>query len=121
MTPEAIAAVIERKSLVHPELHAPLRWDGLLRVLQREGVILARVPLDWPGQLFACEGMWILLINSDAPARRHTYIGAHELGHLWLHTDGDAWTPCYQMTVDWPDDPREDDAELFAQMVLGLV
>lgn len=123
MTPDAIAAVIERKKAHHPELASPLRWDGLRRILDREGVLLGLVPLSHPAMLTCHERMWIILVNSALPARRHTYYAAHELGHLWLHVDQDAdrWQRVYHMDPNWQDDPREDDAELFAQMVLGLV
>lgn len=123
MTPDQIAAVIEQKRMIHPELSSPLHWPGLRQILTREGVLLARAPLDRSAQLVPYDGVWVLLINADAPARRHTYFAAHELGHLWLHVEHghERWEHCYHMATDWPDDPREDDAELFAQMVLGLV
>lgn len=120
MSPDEIRAVISQKREHHPELASPLRWVTLRRILDREGVLLATVPLVRPAKLAAYEGMWLLLLNSRLPARRHTYYAAHELGHLWLHTDvEEAWEQCFHMDVNWPDDPREDDAELFAQMVLG--
>ena len=121
MQPSEIAAVIAAKRKVHPELRRPLHWIGLQRVLARENVLLAVVPLARPAKLVPYEGMWMLLVNSRLPARRHTYYAAHELGHLWLHrhADDELEARCYHMDLNWPDDPREDEAELFAQLVLG--
>jgi Zn-dependent peptidase ImmA (M78 family) len=123
VTPERIAGIIRAKRRVHPELRRPLRWHGLQRILAREnvGLFVVPMPTDINAQLVPYLGSWSILINSARPPRRHTYYGAHELGHLWLHHDlhFDRCEQVYHMGYDWAEDPREDDAELFASMVLG--
>jgi IrrE N-terminal-like domain len=119
---EEIAAVIERKRQHHPELARGLTWPGMTRICQREGVRLCTSPepLPRPAQLVPFRGRWGILLSKDAPFRRHTYLAAHELGHLWLHHDQqhDRAERVYNMDTWWVDDPREDDAELFASLVL---
>ena len=116
-----ITAVLERKRELHPELARPLTWPGLERICGREGVRIAfqRIPRD--AQLVPFLGGWTIVLNKDLHYRRHTYRAAHELGHLWLHHDlqHDRTERVYNMDTDWPDDPREDDAELFATLVLS--
>ena len=123
MTPDQIRAVIEAKREHHPELRAPLRWHGLQRILAREnvGLFVTSMPGHVNAQLVPYLGSWSVLINSARPPRRHTYYGAHELGHLWLHHDRyfERWETVFHMTHDWAADPDEDDAELFATIVLG--
>jgi hypothetical protein len=79
------------------------------------------LPRHRPAQLVPYLGAWAIFISSTAPARWHTYYGAHELGHLWLHHDrtSERWERVYNMAHDWEADPREDDAELFATIVCG--
>lgn len=123
MKESEIRAVIDRKREVHPELRQPLRWHGLRRILAREdvGLFLAPMPVHVNAQLVPYLGSWSVLINSAKPARRHTYYGAHELGHLWLHHDRyfERWETVFHMNHEWLADPEEDDAELFATLVLG--
>jgi hypothetical protein len=118
---EEIRIVIDEKRPIHPELNEPLRWNGLQRILARECVALARAPLDRPAQLVHFDGAWIITVNSDTPAARHTYFAAHEVGHLWLHVQrtGEPFVRCYHMDPEWRNDEHEDDAEAFALMVLG--
>lgn len=122
MNVEAIAKVIARKRALHPELARHLTWPGLQRICAREGVSIrvskTRVPRQ--AQLVPYAGSWTIILSPDAPPRRHTYLGAHELGHLWLHHDAtcDRWERVYNMDADWYADAREDDAELFASLVL---
>jgi len=120
MQVESIDAVIAAKREVHPELAHPLTWDALRAITDREGIVLAAVSLTRPAKLVAYDGAWMILVNSGLPPRRHTYFAAHELGHLWLHRTSDAGERLvYHMDTNWPNDPREDDAEFFAQRVLG--
>lgn len=123
MSPERIAGIIRAKRRQHPELRRPLRWIGLKRILAREyiGLFMVPMPAHQNAQLVPYLGSWSILLNSALPPRRHTYFAAHELGHLWLHHDlhFDRWEQVYHMTREWEEDPREDDAELFASMVLG--
>lgn len=115
----AIHSVLAEKRELHPELRHPLTWDALRAIAEREGIVVAAVSLARPAKLVAFHGEWMILVNSSLPARRHTYYAAHELGHLWLHRPEDTGQQVYHMDLNWPDDPREDDAELFAQLVLG--
>lgn len=123
MTPNAIRDVIHAKRELHPELARPLRWDGLRRIVTREdvGLFKSRLPRGVNAQLVQFMGAWSIVLNADTPARRHTYYAAHELGHLWLHHDAtcDRRECVYKMDEAWADDPREDEAELFAMIVLG--
>ena len=119
---QQIASVIEKKRVFHPELARALTWAGFQRICAREGVALRvrKERMARPAQLIPFLGEWTIVISKGAPGRRHTYLGAHELGHLWLHHDRTAerWERVYNMDTDWADDPREDDAELFASLVL---
>jgi hypothetical protein len=122
LSSDQIVGVIDGKREVHTELSRALSWPALLRVCQREGVRVrvSKGPIPRLAQLVPFDGTWTIVISRDAPSRRHTYLVAHELGHLWLHHDRTAerWEQVYNMDVDWADDPREDDAELFAQLIL---
>lgn len=122
LTVAAIAQVIAAKRETHPELARPLTWPGLLRICERERVYVRvrKSGTARPAQLVPFLGEWTIIISGTTPFRRHTYLGAHELGHLWLHHDPlhERAERVYNMDAHWPDDPREDDAELFASLVL---
>jgi Zn-dependent peptidase ImmA (M78 family) len=122
-TAEAIQAIIAAKRQLHPELARALTWTGVQRICEREGVILRKAsgPTPRPAQLVPFAGAWTILLSRDVPQRRYTYLAAHELGHLWLHHDAAAerWEHVFNMDVNWPDDPREDEAETFAALVLA--
>jgi Zn-dependent peptidase ImmA (M78 family) len=122
VTPDEITRVLAAKRQIHPELARALSWPAFQRICEREGVRLRRSPepMPRPAQLIPYLGRWTILFNCDAPHRRLTYYGAHELGHLWLHHDSrfERWERVYNMDTYWANDPREDDAELFASLVL---
>ena len=113
---------IDRRRETHPELSRALTWPALQRICAREEIAIRVSSGHMPrlAQLVPCFGAWTILLSKDAPMRRHTYLAAHELGHLWLHHDRQHGRSerVYNMAEHWPDDPREDDAELFAQLVL---
>jgi hypothetical protein len=117
-----VAAIIDRKRETHPELARALTWPALLRICEREGVAVRKSVGRMPrmAQLVPYAGAWTIVLNREAPPRRHTYLAAHEVGHLWLHHDPlhDRSERVYNMGEHWPDDPREDDAELFATLLL---
>jgi hypothetical protein len=117
---DEIAAVLERKRELHPELARGLTWPGFERICGREGVSIAFQSLPREAQLVPFMGSWTIILNKNLPFRRHTYRGAHELGHLWLHHDlqHERTEHVYNMDVRWEADPREDDAEHFAQLIL---
>jgi hypothetical protein len=118
----AIAAVIAAKRETHPELARPMTWPGFNRICDREGVAIRPAPLAMPrpAQLVPFLGTWSILLSADAPRRRLLYLASHELGHLWCHHDAahERWERVFNMDPHWNDDPREDDAELFAQLLV---
>lgn len=117
-----IAEIVTAKAREHQELDHPLTWPGFLRICGREGVNVRvrKEAMVRPAQLVPYLGEWTIVISGSAPARRHTYLGAHELAHLWLHVDlkHERWERIYSMDFDWCDDPREDEAEVCASMIL---
>lgn len=123
MRVERIVGVIERKRETHPELSRELTWPGFLRICERERIAVRRAPVEMPrpAQLVPYRGRWAILLSPGVPRRRHLYLGAHELGHLWLHHDErhERTERVYNMDTHWPNDPREDDAELFASLILA--
>lgn len=120
---EQVQRVIAAKRETHAELARPLTWPAVQRICEREGIALRRSTgtMPRPAQLVPFAGGWTILLSRDAPPRRLTYLAAHELGHLWLHHDAqhERSEVVYNMDAHWPDDPREDDAELFAALVLA--
>lgn len=123
MTLPEMLAVLHAKAQVHPELH-DLDWTGFRRILAREDVALVSVPLaKSSARLQYFDGAWAILINSARPPRRHLWDGVHELAHLWLHApralaEGFA-RQYHSYTHEEAPDPDEDDAEIFAALVLG--
>lgn len=120
MNDDAILRVLSRKREEHPELAAPLTWVGLLRILKREGVLFASVPLARRGRLVGVEGTWLILADTRRRAR-HLWIAAHELAHLWLHVDEssvDRFELTFNMDDFDGDDPREGEAEYLAACML---
>lgn len=113
----AVADLRER----HAELRAPrLTWDGMRRVLNREGVLVASVPLGRPAKLVIYEGVGVMLLDSARPAR-HLWYCAHELAHWKLHVQDDLTEHdglCYHMDDLTGDDPREHEADLFADLLM---
>jgi Zn-dependent peptidase ImmA (M78 family) len=123
LSAELVQRVIAAKRVTHAELSRALTWPAIQRICEREGITIRRstAAMPRPAQLVPFAGGWTILLSRDAPPRRLTYLAAHELGHLWLHHDRqhDRTEIVYNMDAHWPDDPREDDAELFAALVLA--
>lgn len=119
---EQIIEIVERKREVHSELRSALTWAGITQICRRERIRIRKSPepMTRRAQLIPYRGRWTIMISRDVPPRRHTYLAAHELGHLWLHHDRQhARTDrVYNMDTHWANDPREDDAETFAAIVL---
>src|SRR4051812_42207289 len=108
MSVSAIKAVIDQKAERHPELARALTWPGLVRICAREDVAIRKSRGRMPrmAQLVPYAGGWTIVLNREAPERRHTYLAAHELGHLWLHHDragAERWERVYNMEQNWPD------------------
>jgi hypothetical protein len=121
MQTSEILRIIDAKRESHPELDRPLTWPAVQRILARERVRLYVQTLPNPARLIRFGQRFAIAINSDAPVRRHTYFAAHELGHLWLHVQNepDTGVVCFHMDREWHADPREDDAEYFATVLLN--
>lgn len=117
MNTDAIDDVIADLRLLHPELQQPLTWDAMSMILHREGITLLRIPLLHDAQVISADGISIIAINSNSSPRRHTYYAAHEYAHVHLHFR-EAHEVVYHTSACWPDDPREDDAEYMATMLL---
>lgn len=117
MTNEAIDAVVADLRRIHPELERPLTWTTMSLILKRENISLLTLPLVHDAQVISCDGVSVIAINSNAPVARHTYFAAHEWGHIKLHFR-EPGEIVYHTSACWPDDPREDDAERFATMLL---
>lgn len=119
---DLIQRVLTEKCARHPELTRPLRWSGLLRICEREGVglLVRRLPRPRSAELVPYSGAWTIVLSSEAPVRRHTYYAAHELAHLWLHHDPITARATRIFTFDdWScPDPREDEADLAATWML---
>lgn len=117
MTTQAqIDALLEGKRLTHPELRDPLTWEGFQRVCEREGVAIAHGPLPSDAVLLSGLGTAVIVLNCELHPRRHTYRGAHELAHHWLHTESEpvVYTMCDPLIAD----AREDEAEYVALRLL---
>lgn len=115
-----LAAIHEAKRAQHPELARRLTWRSLQRICAREGVRLHVVAMEDDAQLVGYMGRWFILVNADAPPRRHTYYAAHELAHLWIHVDAEEGRDAVVYNFSrygGPPDPREDDAEWLATVL----
>lgn len=118
---EQLDRIIAAKRRTHRELRRPLDWAGFRAICAREDVLVELAPMDREAMLAGYGGVWMIVINANEHPRRHTYRGAHELGHLWAHVDQGPlgrFEACYHMDVEWPDDPREDEAEYIATLLL---
>lgn len=104
-------ALISAKRERHPELRIPLTWTVFQLVCEREHVPVVFGPLPADGVVITGLGSAAIVLNSELHPRRHTYRGAHELAHVWLHQDDEV--PVYLMSDD-QHDPREDEAEYVA-------
>jgi hypothetical protein len=113
----AIAELRER----HPELRTRPSWPALLNVLRRDGIRLRRAKIPSYGRLVGYLGEWTILIGVHAPRALWSYVVLHELGHLVLHHERGAerWEPCLSFGYDVDVDEREDDAELFAAIIMN--
>lgn len=119
---DEIRAVVREKTKTHPELGEPLTYGALRRVLEREHIGWMVRAIPRPAQLVPYLDTWTIVVDVRQSERQYAYLGAHELGHLWLHHDrffDRTETRVYNMSESWNADPEEDDAEIFATMVLA--
>lgn len=109
--------VLDAARASHPELGRPLTWNGARSICRRLGVPIVVAPMPRPAKLIAPLGSPVILLDAGTPPRRHTSFLAHELAHLFLgHLE---MGPVWHMEPCWPDDPREDEAEVLAMLMLG--
>lgn len=109
--------VLEQKREVHPELHAPLKWEGIRAILKKERIRLAYVQMQREAALISHAGVAVILLNSNRPAGRDTYLVAHELAHQWLHAStSPEW--CTFLDTDCSDEMREAEADYAAMLML---
>lgn len=109
--------VVRNLRELHQELQRSITWDGLRAVLLRDGVLLASAPLARPAKLLVYEGVAVILVDSARPAR-HLWYTAHEYGHFKLHVSSDHYECCYHMDDLLAGDPREHEADLFADLLM---
>lgn len=120
---EHIRALLRAKRKVHPELSGQLTLVGLRRLLARERIGWIVRPMPRPAQLVPYLDSWTIMIDSRKAESQQRQLGAHELGHLWLHHDpffDRRETLVYNHSGSWTaENVEEDDAETFASMVLA--
>jgi len=115
-TQAQLDALLEGKRTRHPELREPLSWEGFRQVCEREGVSITVGPLSVDAVLLSALGTSVIVLNCELHPRRHTYRGAHELAHHWLHSEHEP--VIYTMRDLGAPDRREDDAEYVATRLL---
>lgn len=116
---EQLHRIVNAKRRAHRELRGPLSWSGLRAICEREGVLLELADVERPACIFGFEGSWTILVSSRGVRQLH--YGAHEIGHLWAHIDQEPlgrFEATYYMDTGWPDDPREDEADYVAALLL---
>lgn len=116
---EQLEQIVRVKRRVHPELRRPLTWSAFKTVCDRESVVVQFADMNKPACLFSVDGTWVILIARSAASPMVP--GAHELGHLWAHVDQEPlgrYEATYYMDVDWANDPREEEADVIAGLLL---
>lgn len=111
-------AALAQARAAHPELRRPLTWNGAVAICRRLGIPLVYAPMVRPARCLALLGTPVLMLDSNTPPRRHTYFVAHELAHVFLHVDPSEGA-VFNMEPCDPDDPREEEAEVLATLMLG--
>jgi hypothetical protein len=116
---ENVLALVESLRERHPELGGPLTWSALERVLRRDCVSVARMPLvgGSPADVMGVPPYFVITLNSDFPPRRQTRDAAHEYGHIKLHPS-ELGEIDSNLSPIGSDDPRELEAQLFAQLLM---
>ena len=105
------AALRER----HPELAGRLSWSGLQRVLERDEVVVCKLPIREKARMTAMGGVGVLTFNSSLPPREWLFAGAHEYAHWALHSDAE---PTRHGYVTYSRDVREPEADYLAEWLL---
>lgn len=116
---EQLERIVQAKRRAHRELRKPLSWSAFREICTREGVIVTLAVVERPACIFGFQGAWTILLSSRGVRQLH--YGAHELGHLWAHIDQEPlgrFEATYYMDTGWPDDPREDEADYMAALLL---
>lgn len=102
---------------LHPELRRALTWNGARALCRRLEIPVVFAPMPRPAKVIAPLGTPVILLDPNTPPRRHTAVLAHEIAHVLLGHTADGRV--YHMEACWPDDPREDEAEVLAMLMLG--
>lgn len=116
---EQLQRIVEAKRRVHRELRRPLDWNGFRAVCARERILVSLADIERPACLFSIDGSWAIAIRREGV--RQLMPGAHELGHLWAHVDQEPlgrFEATYHMDTEWADDPREEEADHIAALLL---
>lgn len=116
---EQLDQIVRAKRRVHPELRRPMDWTAFRAVCDREGVLVVLADVERPACLFNVAGQWVIVIRRSGV--RQLLPGAHELGHLWAHVDQEPlgrYEATYHMDTEWADDPREDEADYVASLLI---
>lgn len=116
MATDRVERLVTSKRKRHPELRQPVTYQGIRAVCDREGILVMHGPLPFAGATVSYRGRHVIMVDPRRSPRRETYAIAHELGHVWLHADDEP--AVRHMEEPWPDDPREDEAEAVATMLL---
>lgn len=116
---ENVLAIVDSLRERHPELGQPLNWNGLMRVFARERVTLLKMPLigGAAADVVGFPPYFVVTINSSSGPRRQTRDAAHEYGHIKLHPS-EIGEIDRNLSPIRSDDPRELEAQLFAQLLM---
>lgn len=113
---DRVGRTVEAKREQHPELRTAVSYQDLLSVCNREGITVRHGPLPTAGVAISHGENRIIGLSTLGPVRFMAYALAHEMAHIWMH--GDDEPAVYHMIEPWPDDPREDEAEYLATILL---
>ncbi|MGN6111259.1 MAG: ImmA/IrrE family metallo-endopeptidase [Kofleriaceae bacterium] len=112
-----VVYAVDAARQAHPELEKPLTPKALWRVLAREGVDVVRRRIRQRARVSSYGGAAVIFLHEDLSPREAWKYAAHEWGHVLLHFPEHGeherqLSPCRR------GDPREDEAALFARLLL---
>jgi hypothetical protein len=111
-----VLAIVDELRGVHPELMQPLRWRGLQRILEREGISVGYRAIPQRAFVQGFDGDFHITVRADLSARVVTKVVAHEYGHAVLHMTerGEVVRQLHECARG---DTREREADLFAALL----
>lgn len=113
-----VFVIVDELRRIHPELSAPLRGTRLWDVLAREGITVKHNRrIGQPARSSGFDGDYTIRTRRGLRPRDAWGWSLHEYGHIKLGHLGDEGEFAKNLTPCMPDDPREDDANLFATLV----